>query len=687
MVKRKYFFIISFFSLLSLRNDFAFAQKVSSTESSQKSAEFEYSGAELSDNVFERLKSRAQEKNREGKISVEKIPLTTAAFENFPYNVLIGFPQISEENSPRKTFIVAATQEDFIEHEEFFSELLDFAANEKFGFDIDFVFTAGDVRAISGNERTTGSEVLCRRIEGTQETNALVLDFSRTKKNFVTPGSAREVSPLYLVRALCCELDKNCVNYDIFGGSYLSLFRLGILKDEARLSAFLSREIPAVMMNLLSEKSDRSAEIKSIENFLLQIEFPANGKWGRHYIPLKFFQKRIWIEERQILVSFMVFIALCLLVLSDFGFLFRKHSARLAKIKSSALKSNYLIFLTMAFLAVSLLAGQTIASALQKAGARNLLFLFTLKMVSPFFIVSALYPIEIRLHKNITPYIYEYILSASALLNVFIFSTIDISLFFLFSFEYIILMISRTTKNTAALYFFMAIFFLPFVPPLHSILIYSDAQKISNLVFCNFTSNIILSFALVPLSLLWLRVFARLNFKAKSKRKLFAFYAMASAASLAGIAAISSLAIFTANRIFFKDVEPVRPFARVEDSVGNASVSVFDSEYYGGKIRSIEISSKKIPERYAIFVQGESENPVYFSIYETSHEDGRTEFLLPENPPQNLTVTYTPDFSDASIITIEAYFLNDNSNHAEKEIFSFEEKDGEIMQRLKLSPQ
>lgn len=677
MVKRNCFFMAALLSFFSIRTYCVFSQENSSAATHRTIANIEYSGAELSDNVFAKLESRAQKKSG-AKISVEKIPLTTAAFEKFPYNVLIGFPQKSEENLSHKTFIVAATQEDFIKHEDFFSELLEFATDGKFSFDLDFVFTAGDFRNISGNERTMGTEVFCRGIEGTQETHALVLDFSRTKKNFVTPGSARDVSPLYLVRALCSELDKNSVKYDIFGEAYLSLFRLGILKDEARLAAFLSREIPAVMLNMISEKNDRSAELKSIENFLSQIDFPANVKWSRHYIPLKFFQKRIWITERQILVALMAFTALCLLILSDFGFLFRKHSRRLAKIKSSALKSNYLIFLTMAFLAASLFAGQTIASALQKAGARNLLFLFAFKLLTPFFIVSALYPIEIRLHKNITPYTYEYILSTSALLNIFIFSTIDISLFFLFSLEYIILMISRTAKNTAFLYFFMALFFLPFVPPLYSILIYSDARKISNLIFCNLANNIILSFALVPLSLLWLRVLARLNFMAESKRRFFAFYAMASAATLAGIVAISSLAIFATNRIFFNDVEQNRPFARVEDSVGNASVSIFDSEYYGGKIRSIEISSKKIPERYSIFVQDENENPFYFSIYEISHENGRAEFLLPENPPQNLTVAYTPNSSDNSIITVEAYFFNGDSNRAQKEVFSFEAKDGEI---------
>lgn len=668
-MKRSFSFIIAIFSIFAIQMNCVFAQKIS--------------GAELSNNVFAKLESCAKENGHKAKISVERIPLTPAAFENFPYNVSIGFSQKSEENFPHQTFIVASTQEDFFANEEFFSELFEFAANGEFTFKLNFIFTAGDVRKISGNEKTFGTEIFCRGIEGTQETHALVLDFSRTKKNSVTPGSASDVSPLYLVRALCSELDKNSVKYDIAGGEYLSLYNIDILKDEARLAAFLSRGIPAVMLNMLSEKNNRRAEIDSIKNFITHVEFPASGNWSRHYIPLISFQKRIWIEERQIVATLIAFTALCLLVLSDFGFLFRKHSQRLAKIKSSAIKSNYLIFLTMAFFVISLLAGQTIASALQKAGVRNILLLFSLKLFTPFFIVSVLYPIEIKLHKDLTPYAYEYILSTSALLNVFIFSTIDISLFFLFSFEYIILMISRTTKNTALLYFFMAIFFLPFIPLLHSILIYSDAQKISNLIFCDFSGNIILSFALVPLSLLWLRVLARLNFKAESRKKLFTFYAIASAVSLAGFVAISSLAFFAANRIFFKNVEQRRSFLRVQDSAGkkNASISIFDSEYYGGKIRSIEISSKKIPERYAIFVQGENENPVYFSIYETSHENGKTEFLLPENPPQNLTVSYTPNSSDNSLITVEAYFLNEDSRYAEKERFLFEAKDGEISER------
>lgn len=669
-MKLKILKILTIFSLFFYTNEWIFAQK--------STTDLKNSSVELSNSLLAELK-----KLNSGE--AKKIPLSTAVFENFPFNIQIEFP--AKENPKQKTFVIALTQEDAWNKIDILKEFLDFAKEGEFEFDLNFILTAGDIRKISGNEKTMGTEVFCQTMEGAQNLHALLLDFRATKKTCVTPGAGKTISPLYLTRPLCSSLDEESIGYRISGDIFLSLYNLGILKSDARLSAFLSREIPAVMLSMLSEKENYESEIGAIKNFLLDVRLPESGNWSRHYIPVKFPSKIFWITEGRTLTAITIFMALCIFTLSDFEFIFRKKSRRLVKIKERALKSTYLIFVTVALITASLFLGQILITALQKSGTKNIALLFMIKTSIPFFIVSLIYPLEIKMHKNLIPYIYEYILSLSALLNVFIFTSIDISLFFLFAFEFLILAISRTAKRTTPLYFFMAIFFLPFAPLLYSILIYSDAKKISELVFCSLDKNIFMGFALVPLGLLWLRVLAQVNSKALSAKRAVAYYFVACTASIVGIAVLSLFSISALNRIFFKDVEPVRPFARVEESVGNASVSVFDSEYYGGKIRSIEISSKKIPERYAIFVQGESENPVYFSIYETSHEDGRTEFLLPENPPQNLTVTYTPDFSDNSIITIEAYFLNDNSNHAEKEIFSFEEKDGEIMQRLKLSLQ
>lgn len=659
----KFFKILAIFSLFSIQTNAFFAQNFNSDS--------KYSGLELSERLFAEL-----EKTNSGE--AKKLPLSTAVFENFPYNIQLEFP--AQDNPAQKTFVVALTQEDAWNKIDFVKELFDFVSENKFEFDVNFIFTAGDIRKIPGNEKTMGTEIFCQTMEGAQNLHALLLDFSATKKTRVTPGAEKNISPLYLTRPLCSSLDGESVDYRISGDIFISLYNLGILKSDARLSAFLSRDIPAVMLSMLSEKESYDEETSAIKNFLLDVRLPESGNWSRHYIPVKVHSRLFWITEGQTLTAITIFIALCIFILSDFEFIFRKKSRRLVKLKESALKSTYLIFLTAALITASLFLGQILIAAFQKAGTRNIALLFIIKTSVPFFILSLIYPLEIRIHKNLLPYIYEYILSLSALLNVFIFTSLDISLFFLFAFEFLILTLSRPAKRTAFLYVFMAIFFLPFVPLLYSILIYSDARKIFELVFCALDKNIFMGFALVPLGLLWLRILARVNSKARSTKSAVAYYLVACTASIVGIAVLSVFSISMLNRIFFKNVERNRPLARVEESSENtfSSVSILDSEYYGGKIRSIEISSEKIPERYAIFVQGESENPIYFSIYETSRENDRTEFLLPENPPQNLTVTYTPDFSDNSIITVEAYFLNSNPNQAKKEIFSFKAEGGEI---------
>ena len=665
-MKLKFFGILAIFSFFFYTNEYVFAQN--------STADFENPSLELSNSLFAEL-----EKMNLGE--AKKIPLSTAIFENFPFNIQIEFP--AQENPSQKELVVALTQEDAWNKIDVLKELFDFAKESAFEFDLTFILTAGDIRKISGNEKTMGTEVFCQAMEGAQNLHALLLDFRATKKTCVTPGADQTISPLYLTRPLCSSLDKESVSYRISGGMFLSLHNLGILRSNPRLSAFLSRDIPAVMLSLLSEKESYEYEMSAIKNFLLDVRLPESGNWSRHYIPVKFLSKLFWITEGRMLTAIMIFTMLCIFTLSDFGFIFRKKSRRLVKIKERALKSTYLIFVTAALITASLFLGQILISALWKSGTRNIALLFMTKTSLPFFIVSLIYPLEIKMHRNLIPYIYEYILSLSALLNVFIFTSLDILLFFLFAFEFLILTLSRTAKRTMPLYFFMAIFFLPFIPLLYSILIYSDAKKISELVFCSLTQNIFMGFALVPLGLLWLRVLAQVNSKSRSAKSAIAYYLIACTTSIVGIVILSAVSISALNRIFFKNVEPVHPLARVEESYENtfASVSIFDSEYYGGKIRSIEISSKKIPERYAVFVQGENENPVYFSIYETSHENGKTEFLLPENPPQNLTVSYTPNSSDNSLITVEAYFLNKDSRYAEKERFLFEAKDGEISER------
>ena len=103
--------------------------------------------------------------------------------------------------------------------------------------------------------------------------------------------------------------------------------------------------------------------------------------------------------------------------------------------------------------------------------------------------------------------------------------------------------------------------------------------------------------------------------------------------------------------------------ARVFNSekLERTSAQVYDTEYYGGKIRRVEIVSSKDAERLSIIVNGKNANPVYFSVYDTVSSEKSTEFLLPDNPPKKLTVMYTPDSSSDQDIIINAYYLDEEN--------------------------
>ncbi len=603
----------------------------------------------------------------------EKSPLTKAWYTEFPYNVEVNIPAGEDT---LYTAILAATQEDFVSHKEFFADLLDFFRSEKFSFNIKIVLTAGDRQKIAGNERMSGTEIFCKNQEGAQNVFAILLDFNGRNSCYVTPGTKGEISPYYLTHLLCDSLDKNSAEFKIKGAPFVSLFRMGVLKEDSRLSSFLRREIPAVLLTLLGEDNDYTKEVYSLKDFFSELEPSRTDIWCRHYIPIVFPKKILWVGETTILSAIISFMLIVLFALSDFNFLFRKRSRRLAEIKAHALKSIHVIFLTAAILTLASFAGQGLARFVQRTGIRNIMILFMIKLSPAFILVSVLYPLEIKLNKNLPVYIYEYILTISAVLNIFIFTLLDISLFFLFALQYLILVISRAMKNALSIYLFILIFIAPFIPVIYVILVYSDAATLTEFVFSDIHYNIMLSFAIIPFNLLWLRILARLNLKATSYRSLVARYVISSIINLIGIILVASITITVLEKTFFKNVEPLEQKARVLDSENCdfTKVSAYDTEYYGGKIRRIDITTARAAERIRVYARGQSDTPVDFSIYDTATRDTTTEFLLPDNPPQKLSVIFTPDPNDSGEITVEAYFMSSQKAESPEPLSCIKEK-------------
>ena len=627
----------------------------------------ELSGARLSDALADRLKKAGH--------SPQKQTLSSAWLADFPYNITLDFA--AKEKSDL-TIVLSIAQEDAWERESFSAGLLSRLSQAYLSCNVKVVFTAGDKPMISGNEKMSGSEIFCKSIEGDQNAAALVIGFGG-KKNFVTPGSNQIIAPYWIARHLCDSLDKNSCPYEISGGTFLALYRLGALRNSARLYSFLEKNIPAILLTFGSEQDAPGARLDSIIDFCLNAAALDRSEWSGHYIPIKFLSKRYWLQESGILLSIFAFTTAALFFLADFGFLFRRRSKRLAQLKFKAFISNYLIFVTAALLTVSFALGQYIARGFESFGLRAPMVLFVIKLAPAFFIISSIYPLEFLRHKTISSYLYEYIISTSSILNIFIWTFIDISFFYLFAIEYIILTLSRIFKRTAFLAFFITLYLLPFMPLIYSVLVYSNIQTVRGLIFCGVKENIFLSFTLVPFNLLWLRILARMNFKANSLKNLLIRYGASGLCAMAFIATFSFVTITIMRKFIFQNVVLERRSVPIQEAAANvfSKVSVTDSEYYGGKIRRVEITCSAQPERSEVYVNGSAANPVYFSVYENESYGRITKFLLPDKPPKKFSVQYTPDPSDSEIVVIN-YFITEAASQKNggqlclRESFAFE---------------
>lgn len=642
----------------------------------------ELKGAALSDSISEKLKKLGLEP--------QKKYLSPAWFVEFPYNVEVDF---KSKDGADWSLVLAVAQEDAARHERAIRALLENFRDSYIPCDIKVAFTAGDKSKISGNESMSGTEIFCKEFEGAQNVSALVLDFDG-KKNVITPGAAGSLSPYYLTRLLSDCLDNNECKHSVSGGIFLGLYRLNAFRKNARLNSFLSRSIPAVMFTFgAGDDNESSPAVNSIKDFCSLIEPEKCAVWSWHYIPIRLFSKTHWLQERTIIYSVLFFSTIALFILSDFAFLFRRRSRRLAELKLRALLSNYVTFITVAILTLSFALGQRVAQGFQAIGVSNIMVLFLIKLAPAFFITSFLYALELFRHKKISTYTYEYILSVSALLNIFIFTFIDISFFFLFAIEYLILFLSRTVKSSLLLFFFIVLFILPFLPVVYIILVYSEGQRVYNLIFCGLKENILLGFILVPFNLLWLRILARKKIKSHNTKATLFEYLSIGFYAISFLIVFSFATVFSMEKIFFRNVDPPPKKIKIKDALANehSSVVIYDSDYYGGTVRRIDIECSKDLERCEVYVTGSDETPVYFSVFETSSVGHITQFMLPDNPPRKFSVQYTPNPSNSEIVVMN-YFIQGVPDYGKKgaeefclrENFSFVLDNGKFVERRNL---
>lgn len=601
--------------------------------------------------------------------SPEKSDLVKSGTNEFPYNIEVALPaaagESAEQAGGRQTLILAFTMEDALRFRNYVSVILNSLKKMQRDYDLVLLFSYGDFQSETGGERLCGTDVFAENIDAPDNYSAVCVSFTADKTAVLIPGGAGDTTPSWLIRRLCDSFIYSGLPYRIRGGSLGSLYRLRVLKADERSSFFLQRDIPCAGVSI-PDQADMSAYGECTAKFLSAYTQEGTGSWDRHYIVFHAGKKLWWASEQFIVMCFIAVSFISLFMLSELSFI---RSSRRTKIKHDVFMLWYILPVTVVISAVCFQVSQPLTQFLYHIFRITILYQFIVKVVITFIINTVLYLLIVKFQGVLEERAYAYLLTVDSVINIFIFSAVDISLFFLFAAEYIIVYIFRPFKKTNMLVAAFLAMIIPYIPYLLQIIGYADPAVFGAVVYSRFQGNVLLSIGSLPFLFQWLRIIARFAERWNYYKTSASGRRILSVISFTGATAVIIVVFFFGvSRIsgYFRarnsrGLENVVQINRADDAVLSCSAS--DRTFFGDTTRTISVNLGKEAERCIISVNGMNGNSVVYSDneYESDKTKYTDTFLVPVWPPEKITVSYVADVSVPAVVTVTAFYEETDS--------------------------
>ncbi|WP_296324720.1 hypothetical protein [uncultured Treponema sp.] len=586
-----------------------------------------------------------------------KQELSQTGQDDFADNLILSFPATSDG---KKEVAFCFTQEDFALHEDAIIDFLSFLKDEKHDWTATVLFSALDRLEFKANKSIKGTQVFAESVDDTDAFAAIAVTLDSSRETAIHTGSKRHTTPLWLTKQISDAFYDSQVTFS-FEDLLSAIYRLGIVSGKERLSFFFMNDIPAIEVNFSSD-----SELSVLKTFARNYSSEGSDEWDMHYIYIKSasFFRPFFINEKTILISCLSVGILTILILCVFSFV-GVHGERH---KYEFIRSSYMIPFTLGISFLSLFLGQAFVSQLSIILPLNPILQYGIKIVFSMIFISALFTVQGILKFSVTAFMYGYLLSVVAIFNIFLFSTRDLTLFVIFISEYIIIYLSRTAKRLFSLSLFFILMLLPFLPYSYIIIKSAEDLELTRTVFTDAIGNLLLSFAIFPFQITWLRMLVLLNVRAGIKG-----YTMKKMI-LNGVFSTIAILLFIFAVIFSISHFIYRPSLRaankseiqlVNEDKASLSAKLTSDEFSGMNTNHIKITSKEEALHYEVFLQGiETIHPVYDSIYDyeiSSDKDGNEiyTFIIPDYPPKSITIDYAADSKARAKINITAYYKKD----------------------------
>lgn len=468
-------------------------------------------------------------------------------------------------------------------------------------------------------------------------------------------GAKNRLSPLKLVKVFIEKFNTYKLDFSI-KGSFSSFVRLQLVEDNPVLAYLLTNEIPALAIHANEEDLPELIQLISEhlnENKNLEI-LEESSQYNFFHIFNQFFS----VSEFQLVSLILIFAFIILLIIVFFPFLLGRNRF----IHKQELKKNW-----------PLLPILVIANALFYYVSQNLIevffpefhslpqFVFLIKLIFSLFFIFLISLAQIIFKFPLSSIIYGYLGSFIALINIFIFTFIDISFFIPFSLEFLVLIITSNFRQKKGLFFTLLLMTLPFLP----YLLFSDTEVINNLFRLSsqtsFFGNILLALILIPFQIVWIKILIRMKHFGKQKGLTLKKFLIDIGMNLAAMICIIAFVQFLIHKnIIVQDkIEKTNTISRVE---GNYITHKTKKNFnYDTLDIELLIKSSLLLVRYEIKIHSPSILPIYEANYpyDILTEPEWAIFNLDDYPPEELTLRFSSQASLDISVFVKAYLLDD----------------------------
>lgn len=581
----------------------------------------------------------------------------------FPENITVTYGATSPASDAPEdgctTLVLAFTQEEALGHYPLVEELLSYAQNRERAYTLIFLFSTSDSAPLEAGA-LQGTACFASGTDSPETTAAVAVHLEDGSDSAgIIPGTKGGASPLWLARTLrgaCDDAGIRCV----FPAFFMAFYRTGLFADDFRTNCFLRNGIMAAGLRVPASEGG----LRVLKNYVGSYSAQGTSVWDRNYALLSVRRSEIWLSEDVFVRALLAITVVTLAALCAFSFSSGSLSRR--RMRHFA-RTWYFMPCAVPCIAVIMRAGQLAARCvLRLAPHAHVLLLMALKILILFWILSILVFLLVHRTRLLDNYLCGFLVSSAALLNIFIFCAVDVSLLILFTAEYVILVAVHRMKKIRLASAGLALSALPFLPYIAALLRHSTELRLQRMVLCSPWHDALLSCAAFPLLMLYAKIALRLkvfslrnNIPArKSLLWLMAFNAAASVAFIASAAMAAAL-------IYAPEKDRPEPPAVTENGPGTerrAHARWKDNVIMGQSYRTLSLSCDEQVIRYAVSVRQDGGTAVYDASldYSTVSSGGQvtSTFIIPDYPAQSVMIEYAPNVATDSVIIVDTWYAH-----------------------------